>query len=109
MSPQFNNMNELIGYLGALEDRVKTLEGQNESLNQYITDLGGDAKKMLPKTGLLSTSFMQRAFTVWGHYFVAQLIIGLIMFIITFVLGIVLGGSGLVSALRHLQSLTPTP
>jgi len=30
---------------------------------------------MLPKTGLLSPSFIHRAFTVWGLYFVAQLII----------------------------------
>ena len=75
MSAQFNNMNELTSYLDAMENRVKTLESQNESLRRYITEMGGDAAKMLPKTGLLSNSFIQRAFTVWGHYFVAQLII----------------------------------
>jgi len=76
MPPQFNNMNDLTNYLTALEDRVRTLESQNESLKRYVTDLGGDAQKMLPKTSLLSPSFIQRAFAVWGHYFVAQLIIG---------------------------------
>jgi hypothetical protein len=85
MPPQFNNMNELIGYLGALEDRVKTLESQNESLKQYLTGLEGDAKKALPKTGLLSTSFFYRAFTVWGHYFVAQFIISIPIACIYFV------------------------
>lgn len=77
MSAQFNNMNELTSYLEAMENRVKALESQNESLKRYITEMGGDAVKMLPKTGLLSSSFIQRAFTVWGHYFVAQLIISI--------------------------------
>lgn len=77
MAPQFNNMNDLTNYLTALEDRVRALESQNESLKRYVTDLGGDAQKMLPKTSLLSPSFIQRAFAVWGHYFVAQLIIGI--------------------------------
>lgn len=85
MPPQFNNMTDLTNYLTALEQRVHTLEGQNESLQRYVTELGGDARKMLPKTGLISPSFIQRAFTVWGHYFVAQLIIGVPIACIYFV------------------------
>jgi|WetSurMetagenome_2_1015567.scaffolds.fasta_scaffold283461_2 hypothetical protein len=77
MPPQFNNLGELSTYLESMEQRVKSLESQNESLQRYITDLGGDAQKMLPKTSLLSTSFIQRAFAVWGHYFVAQLAISI--------------------------------
>lgn len=84
MSPQFNNMNELYTYLESLENRIHTLEnenlalqGQKESLNRYIKELGGDAQKMLPKTSLLAPNFLQRAFAVWGHYFVAQLIISI--------------------------------
>jgi hypothetical protein len=34
---------------------------------------------MLPETGLLSHRFMKRAFTVWGHNFVIQLIISLVV------------------------------
>jgi hypothetical protein len=97
MSPQFSNMNELTAYLDSLEERILSLERENqslqtqkESLNRYIQELGGDAQKLLPKTGLLSTSFIQRSFTVWGHYFVAQLIISLpimcIYFIIVYVI-----------------------
>jgi hypothetical protein len=86
MSAQFNNMNELTSYLDTLETRVKTLESQNESLRHYITEMGSDAAKMLPKTGLLSSSFIQRAFTVWGHYFVAQLIISVPFVCIYFIL-----------------------
>jgi hypothetical protein len=82
MSIQFNNMNELYSYLETLENRVRTLEGENQALkdqkvylDRYIQDLGGDAQKLLPRTGLLSPHYIQRAFAVWGHYFVAQLII----------------------------------
>ena len=32
MSVQFNNMNDLTGYLEAMENRAKALESQNESL-----------------------------------------------------------------------------
>lgn len=82
-------MNELTNYLAKLEDRVVTLESQNDSLNRYITEMGGDAGKMIPKTSLLSSNFIQRAFAVWGHYFVAQLIISIpitcIYFIVVYV------------------------
>jgi hypothetical protein len=86
MSAQFNNMNELTSYLDTMENRVKALESQNESLRNYVTAMGGDAAKMLPKTGLISPSFIQRAFTVWGHYFVAQLIISVPFVCIYFIL-----------------------
>jgi hypothetical protein len=102
MSPQFNNMNELTSYLEAMENRVKTLEGQNDSLTHLLTESAGDAKKMLPKTGLISRSFFKRAFTVWGHYFVASLIIGMVLFFISLV--IVLLIPGLVSFLRNMFS-----
>jgi len=82
MSPQFGNMNELTAYLESLEKRLLALESENqalqeqkETLNRYIQELGGDAQKLLPKTSLLAPNFLQRAFAVWGHYFVAQLII----------------------------------
>jgi hypothetical protein len=64
MSAQFNNMTELTSYLDTRENWVKTLESQNESPRRYVTAMGGDAAKMLPKTGLISPSFIQRAFTV---------------------------------------------
>ncbi|MEW6092377.1 MAG: hypothetical protein AB1531_00280 [Chloroflexota bacterium] len=92
MSPQFNNMNDLVAYLDSLEKRIQTLERENqslvsqkESLTRYIQELGGDAQKMLPKTSLLSPSFLQRAFTVWGHNFVAQMIISIPILCIYFI------------------------
>jgi hypothetical protein len=82
MSPQFKSMNELTSYLEAMENRVKTLENQNVQLKNSISQMGEEAPKMLPDTGLLSRSFMKRAFTVWGHNFVIQLIISLVVGII---------------------------
>ncbi len=33
-------------------------------------------EKKVPETGVINGSFLKRAFTIWGHYFVANLIIG---------------------------------
>jgi hypothetical protein len=60
-------------YIAYLEGRVASLEAR------------------LPQTKLLAASFMSRAFAVWGHYFVANLIIGVIAFAVTLVLVIVFG------------------
>ena len=100
MSPQFNNMNELLSYLEAIENRVKTLEGQNDSLKQSITASEDEATKALPKTGLLSRSFFKRAFTVWGHNFVAELIISLVLLFIILLLLILV--PGLISSIAYL-------
>jgi hypothetical protein len=86
--PAFRNMNELTGYLSALENRLATLESENKSLRNALSDVKHKAaaqsfrvERGLPATGLVSDSFFIRAFTVWGHYFVAQLIIGVPLFI----------------------------
>jgi lipopolysaccharide/colanic/teichoic acid biosynthesis glycosyltransferase len=85
-------MTELTSYLDSMENRVKTLESQNDSLKQSITESLGDATKALPKTKLLSRSFFQRAFTVWGHNFVAQLIICLVLLCISLVIVLLIPG-----------------
>ncbi|KPL20365.1 MAG: hypothetical protein AMJ93_12095 [Anaerolineae bacterium SM23_84] len=57
-------------HIAHLEERIAYLEGQ------------------LPNTKLLSPNFLTRAFTVWAHYFVANLIIAIpIIFI-----GLILSG-----------------
>jgi hypothetical protein len=82
MSPQFSNMNELTSYLDSMEKQVKTLESQNDFLKQSLGRLEEGATNALPRTSLLSRRYMKRAFAVWGHYFVANFIIGLIISII---------------------------
>lgn len=60
-------------YIAYLEQRVTSLEAR------------------LPQTKLVSPNFLSRAFAVWGHYFVAQLIIGLVVFVVMLILSFVLG------------------
>jgi hypothetical protein len=85
-------MNELTSYLDVMENRVKALEGQGDSLKQSITESAVDATNVLPKTGLLSRRFFKRAFTVWGHYFVAQLIISLVLLCIGLIIVLLIPG-----------------
>lgn len=76
-SPQFNNITELSNYLNDLDKRIAALENEGKTIKDAINDLGNENYFRLPRTGLLSHNFLWRAFTIWGHYFVAQLIIGL--------------------------------
>lgn len=62
-------------------------------LEQRIAALEARLSIALPSTKLVSPNFMSRAFAVWGHYFVAQLIIGLIVGVIWMVLGLIFAGS----------------
>lgn len=84
MHPTLNNMDELKDYLDKLEYRINLLETENSQLRlaapaQPAIDGNMVARYVsnaLPKTNLLSPNFFKRAFTVWGHFFIAQLIIG---------------------------------
>ena len=101
MPSQFKSMNELNDYLDMLEQRVNSLEAENQRLRQAApaqANVDGNViaryvSNALPKTDLLSPNFFKRAFTVWGHYFVAQFIIALVLGICYFCLMAVLFGS----------------
>ena len=83
MPPQLNSMNEVNDYLDKLEYRINLLETENIKLRssvpaQPVIDgniVARSVSNALPKTNLVSPNFLKRAFTVWGHFFVAQLII----------------------------------
>ena len=84
-APQFKNMNELTDYLSALEQRVQTLEAENQDLRMVQSDntindrlVTKFINRQLPRTNLLNLSFLKRSFAVWGHFMVANLIIGAI-------------------------------
>ena len=84
--PAFRNMNELTAYLSEMEQRLATLEAENTALRNALGQVRQQSPRFrtessLPKTGLVSDSFWVRAFTVWGHYFVAQLVISVPVFI----------------------------
>lgn len=99
--PQFNNMNELVRYLGNLESRVQALEIENGNLraiqprNEGLNE-NAIARVMagyLPQTNIFSRSFLRRAFAIWGHFFVANLLIGIVVGIIYGCLMMALFGS----------------
>ena len=99
---KFSNLNELTAYLNNLENRIALLSTENQAQKEVIENMAGENKALadfiretVPKTTLFSRSFMLRAFTVWGHYFVAQLIIGVGIFVLTMVISLLFfGGLG---------------
>ena len=96
---KFNSMGELENYLSAQEERITALEAQNRQLReklekpvlfrQQVEKALDDA---LPNTSILSNNFLTRAFSIWGHYFVAQLMIGLIVLAVYLVIFVVILG-----------------
>ncbi len=99
MLQQFKSMNELTEYLGALEERVGKLEEENRRLrSEPPSEINGNiiAKYVahyVPRTNLVNPSFLKRAFAVWGHFFVANLIIGIIVGVVYACLMMTLFGS----------------
>lgn len=66
-------------YVAYLEQRIAALESRTLSA--------------APNTKLMAPGFLTRAFAVWGHYFVAQFIIGLVLTVIWMILGLIFAGS----------------
>jgi hypothetical protein len=90
MTRQFENMNDLSTYLDGLERRVNVLEAENNrlrSMPQANPGMDGNmisryVAQAIPQTSLVSPNFLSRAFAVWGHYFVANLLISIIVGVI---------------------------
>lgn len=107
MLQQFKSMNELVQYLGALEGRVQTLEEENHRLRSAPAPVPAAAGSVdertiakmvasfLPLTNIVHPSFLRRAFAVWGHFFVANLIISIPFTILYFCLLAMIFNSGL--------------
>jgi hypothetical protein len=96
---QFRSQSEMIQYLSMLEGRISELEDQNQRQISIIEDLRTQPQPVTtverpPKTNLLHPHFLRRAFTVWGHWFVAQFTIGLIIAIIYLVVLLIFIASG---------------
>ena len=86
MPQQFKSMNDLVEYLSTLEQRISKLQSENADLRAEINLMSNEREKAvaqyssraIPQTNLVSRNFWARAFAVWGHFFVANLIIGTI-------------------------------
>ena len=76
MNRKFRNMDELKEYLVELEARVEKAE-----------------------KGKFSENFIRRCFQIWGHYFVANLIVGIFMAIIGAIIYAIFAGAIIVAGL----------
>jgi tetrahydromethanopterin S-methyltransferase subunit B len=72
--------------LNALDQRLDAIERMVQNVSERQ-----DAMPALPKTNLLSGSFLTRAFAVLGHYLVAGLIIVLPIYLIIFIVFLIIG------------------
>lgn len=77
MPPQFKNMDELVNYMAEIETQLAELRRRTEILKDG--QVNASRVPQLPKTNLLSKHFLNRAFAVWGHFIVANLIISAIL------------------------------
>lgn len=65
-------------YIMSLESKIIQLENKVQQLENRIAQQDRNIKGVvgrLPNTSIISPNFLTRAFAVWGHMFVAQLII----------------------------------
>jgi hypothetical protein len=99
--PEFKTREDLTDYLTRQEQRIQNLEQANVELIGEIKKrfihkdelpeiISNTIPNTIPNTGLLSRSFIKRAFSVWGHFFVAQLIIAAFFGVIYFVIFILI-------------------
>ena len=84
MLVKFKNMDELVEYLSSVEQRLAALEAENSQLRSMAparatvdeSHVPDYLARALPKTNLFHPSFLKRAFAVWGHFVVANIIVG---------------------------------
>ena len=86
LSAQFKSMNELVDYLNKLEVRLMEMESEMADLRANVqfsdkraTDVISFVKDNWPKTSLVSRSWWVRAISVYGYFFVVNLIISAVL------------------------------
>ncbi len=62
-------------------------------VQQLEFQLANRPQPQIPQIKMLSPNFLTRAFAVWGHTFVASLLIGIAVSCVLGVIGLILGGS----------------
>ena len=86
--PPMRNVKDLVTVLGQMYTKMSTLEAENAALKAELakTATKRDVVQMiakvetlnLPKNGLFSDSFIVRAVSIYGHWFVVNLVVSLI-------------------------------
>jgi hypothetical protein len=102
---QFKSMSDLTDYMSQLESRMASLETENADLRakyQHVDTRSKDVitfvKDNWPKTSLVSRNWWVRALSVYGYFFVINLIVSVILGI----LSAIIFGSMIASALSQL-------
>ena len=98
-----SNMNELVEYLQEVEGRLKSVEEENQRLRALPAPASQPPDKetiakmvafFIPQTNIIHPSFWRRALAVWGHYFVVQLPISILLCIFYWLLLMTFGLPG---------------
>ncbi|MEE4195978.1 MAG: hypothetical protein V2J07_12330 [Anaerolineae bacterium] len=94
--PTMRNVKDLVNTLARMNKRLVLLEEENAKLREEVNSKAAkrEVVKMIANTealnpakhGLTSDSFIVRAISIYGHWFVVNLVISLIMGIISFIL-----------------------
>lgn len=64
----------------------------SSEVNQLAARVAALENRLPANSWFFGNSFLKRVFAVWGHYFVAQLIIGIVLAILFFTCTIVFAG-----------------
>ena len=71
--------------IASLESEINRISGEVNRANAFSAG-ALERGKRIPDSNIVSDSFLKRAFAVWGHNFVAQLIISIPIYILYFIL-----------------------
>ncbi len=79
------------------QDHVRELEATRQEMQSLRARLehleGATSSHGFPDTMLLDKSFLKRAFAVFGHYFVASLVICIPFYVLIFLIVFLAGGA----------------
>jgi hypothetical protein len=96
----FKTLDEVNIYLSMQEKRISDLEEINRDLIEKIKEEYDTHKEIVeiiddavPNSSILSDNFFTRAFSIWVHFFVAQLIIGLVIGVFYLLIILLFAGS----------------
>ena len=71
--------------LRKLQNSVEDIESKQSDFSTRLWKVIDSGRSLT--SNLFSDNFLERAFAVWGHYFTAQIIIGITIFLIVLVVG----------------------
>jgi hypothetical protein len=94
--PTMRTVKDLVNTLARMNKKLIEMEAENNELRQELDKKVAKREVVqmiskidalgLPKNGLFSDSFLIRALSIYGHWFVINIVISIIMGIISFIL-----------------------